>query len=79
MLCCIKWGSMKRAESSDDEDDDSKQVAIVQNHMSWEEDLQLAISELSTIKRTMSIIVPVQWIQKHCSWRYLNPAMRQSS
>ena len=46
---------MKRAESSDDEDDDSKQVAIVQNHMSWEEDLQLAISKLSTIKRTMPI------------------------
>ena len=46
---------VREVESSEDEDEDSKETMITQNHLSWEEDLQIAMSELSNVKRTMSM------------------------
>lgn len=47
--------SLRGQESSDDEeDDDGKRVTTTQNQLSWEEDLQIAMSELSMIKRAVT-------------------------
>ena len=47
--------SVREHESSDEDEDDEKQVVHAQCQLSWQEDLQIAMSELAGVRRAVPV------------------------